>query len=132
MPNEKILLVDDEPDFVEIVRFFLEANEYQVVTAINGEKALEKAIEEKPDLILLDIMMPKMDGFTACRELKNSENTKSIPIIMVTAKGSRGDVAQAARSGANSYIMKPFNLAKLVDKIQETLNHPELFIVERA
>ena len=132
MLNEKILLVDDEPDFVETLQFFLEANEYQVVTATNGEEALEKAIEEEPDLILLDIMMPKMNGLVACRKLKNSKNTISIPIIMVTAKGNREDVAQAARAGANSYIMKPFNLIKLVDKIQEVLNHSDLFIVERT
>ena len=132
MPNEKILLVDDEPDFIETVQFFLEANEYQVFTATNGEEAVEKTAEEKPDLILLDIMMPKMDGLAACRILKNNENTRSIPIIMVTAKGSREDVAQASGAGANSYIMKPFNLIKLVDKIQEGLNHPTLFIVERT
>ena len=132
MPNEKILLVDDEPDFVEIVQFFLEENEYQVAAATNGEEALEKAIEEKPDLILLDIMMPKMDGFTACRKLKNNKNTRNIPIIMVTAIGRREDIAQASKAGANGYMMKPFNLVKLVDRIQEVLEHPEIFIVERA
>ena len=77
-------------------------------------------------------MMPKMDGFTTCQILKSNENTKDIPIIMVTAKGSREDIAKAARAKANSYIMKPFNLIKLVEKIQEALNHPEFFIVERA
>jgi len=132
MPNEKILLIDDEPDFVEIVQFFLEANEYQVVTATNGDKVLEKTVEEKPDLILMDIMMPKIDGFAACRILKNNENTKNIPIIMVTAKGNREDIANASRAGANSYIIKPFNLTKLVDILRELLNHPDFFIVERV
>ena len=132
MPNEKILLVDDEPDFIETVQFFLEANEYQVFTATNGEEAVEKTAEEKPDLILLDIMMPKMDGLAACQILKSDKNTRSIPIIMVTAKGNREDIAQAARAGANSYIMKPFNLINLADKIQEGLNRPDRFIVERA
>ena len=132
MPNEKILLIDDEPDFVEIVQFFLEANEYQVVTATNGDKVLEKTVEEKPDLILMDIMMPKIDGFAACRILKNNENTKYIPIIMVTAKGNREDIANASRAGANSYIIKPFNLTKLVDILRELLNHPDFFIVERV
>jgi CheY-like chemotaxis protein len=132
MPNEKILLVDDEPDLVTTVQFFLESNEYQVVTAANGEEAIQKTVAEKPDLILMDIMMPKMDGLTACRILKSNENTKNIPIIMVTAKGNREDVAQAARAKANSYIMKPFNLITLVDKIHEVFNHPEFFLVERA
>lgn len=126
MPGEQILLVDDEPNFVKTVEFFLKAKDYQVTVATDGQEALEKVEMFKPDLILLDIMMPKMDGIEVCQKLKSSEDTFSIPVLMVTAKSQREDIIKAAQSGANSYIVKPFNLLDLVNKIQEMLKNPDL------
>ncbi len=120
--SDKILLVDDEPNFVKTVEFFLKANNYEVTVAVNGREALEKVGETKPDLILLDVMMPEMSGIDVCQQLKSDEEKQSIPILMVTAKGQREDVMQAAEAGANSYIVKPFNLMDLVSKIQEMLH----------
>ncbi|HIE25849.1 TPA: response regulator [Candidatus Poribacteria bacterium] len=122
----QILLVDDEPNFVKTVEFFLKANGYQVIVATDGQEALQKVEMFKPDLILLDIMMPKMDGLEVCQKLKSSENTLSIPVLMVTAKSQREDVTKAAQSGANSYIVKPFNLVDLVNKIHSMLKNPDL------
>ena len=122
MSKKRILLVDDEPDFVETVEFFLSGSDYQVFVAKNGKQALEQVKMNKPDLVLLDVMMPEMDGLEACKRLKKDSTTNSIPIIMLTAKGRKEDVVDALAAGANSYIVKPFNLSDLVERIEETLN----------
>ena len=122
MAKKRILLVDDEPDFVETVEFFLSGSDYQVFVAKNGKKALEQVKMNKPDLVLLDVMMPEMDGLEACKRLKNDPTTNSIPIIMLTAKGRKEDVVDAIAAGANSYIVKPFNLSDLLERIEKTLN----------
>ena len=118
----KILLVDDEPDFVETVEFFLSGSNYQVFVAKNGKEALEQAEREKPDLILMDVMMPEMDGLEACRHFKNHSSLKSVPIIMLTAKGQVQDVKDAFAAGADSYVVKPFNLPDLVKRIETMLS----------
>jgi len=118
----KILLVDDEPDFVETVEFFLSGSGYQVFVAKNGKEALQQAERENPDLILMDVMMPEMDGLEACRGLKEDPTTNSIPIIMLTAKGRKEDAIDALAAGADSYVVKPFNLPDLVERIEKILN----------
>ncbi len=115
----KILVVDDEPDIVEIIQITLEAADFQVITAGNGEEALERAREERPDLILLDVMMPKMDGYTACSQLK--EIGDRTPIVMLTARGETEAVTRAHQAGAEDYIVKPFNQATLLGKVKKAL-----------
>ncbi len=122
MARKRILLVDDEPDFVETVEFFLSGSDYQVFVAKNGKEALEQVNKKKPDLILLDFMMPEMDGLEACRRLKNDPETNSIPIIMLTAKGRKEDVVDALAAGVNSYMVKPFKLPDLVKRIEQILS----------
>lgn len=121
MASKKILLVDDEVDFVDVVRTRLEANNYEVRVAYDGEEALEKVEKEKPDLIILDIMMPRISGFDVCRKLKIDQKFKDIPIIMLTAKFQSSDMDFAKALGADGYITKPFEPEVLLGKIDELL-----------
>ena len=119
--KKKILLVDDEVDFVEMMRDRLEANKYEVIPAYDGEEALEKVKEEKPDLIILDIMIPLIDGFDVCRKLKINDNYKDIPIIMLTAKFQPVDVRFGKAMGADAYLTKPTDSKILLAKMKELL-----------
>jgi len=121
MTGKKILLVDDETDFVDVVRTRLEAHQYKVIPAYDGEEALEKIKEEKPDLIILDIVLPKLNGFDVCRKLKIDDNYKDIPIIMLTAKFQKSDIEFGKAMGADAYIVKPFEPEVLVEKMRELL-----------
>lgn len=121
MTKKKVLLVDDEIDFVEVVSTRLEANGFEVLPAYDGEEALEKVKEARPDIIILDIMMPKINGFDVCRKLKLDQNYKDIPIIMLTAKFQTSDIKFGAAMGADAYITKPFEPSVLLDKIHELL-----------
>ena len=118
---KKILIVDDEPRIVKMVEYRLQANGYEVVTAGNGIECLEKAKKEAPDLILLDILMPEMDGYQALLKLKSLDDTKSIPVIMLTAKGQVEDVVAAQGMGDDEYVVKPFNPVTLLEKIHKGL-----------
>jgi Response regulators consisting of a CheY-like receiver domain and a winged-helix DNA-binding domain len=122
MAKEKILLVDDELDFVEVARLRLENSGYEVIVAYDGVEGLEKAKIDKPDLIILDIMMPKMNGFDVCRKLKIDKNFKNIPIIMLTAKYQPNDIRFGTAMGADEYLTKPFEPQILLDKIRELLD----------
>jgi DNA-binding response OmpR family regulator len=122
MSPKKILIVDDEADLVETVRFPLEMEGFNVLVSYNGEDGLGQARREKPDLILLDLMLPKLDGYKVCRLLKFDERYKNIPILMLTAKTQEKDKALGLETGANEYITKPFDLEKLVEKVKEYLN----------
>lgn len=117
----RVLLIEDEPDMVEAVRIRLEANDYGVITASDGSEGLNKARTVKPDLIILDVMLPKMDGFTVCRMLKFDEKYNKIPIIMFTARTQQADLAQGKEMGADAYITKPFKSEELLAKIRELL-----------
>ena len=119
MNKKKILIVDDEPDFVNLVRVRLEANGYEVIDASNGEEGIKKAEEERPDIILLDIMMPKKDGYTLMRELKYKETTKSIPIIALTGKPKMKDLFEI--EGIKDYVVKPFEDEDLLLRIKKAL-----------
>jgi len=110
----KILLVDDDKDFIESTRLVLESKPYQVIVASNGDEGLRKAREEKPDLILLDVMMPKVDGFEACRRLREMTD---VPIIFVTAKGTIEDIVKGLSLGADDYLVKPFERTELVSRL---------------
>jgi len=123
MSRGRILVVDDEIYIVHILDFSLGMEGYEVVTALDGEEALRKATESKPDLIVLDIMMPKMDGYETCKALKADERTKDIPVILLSAKGRNVDMQTGYDVGADEYITKPFSPRKLVDRINTMLGH---------
>ena len=118
---KRILVVDDEPHSVKMVESRLRANGYDVITAGNGAEGLEKARKEAPDLILLDIVMPQMNGHETLSKLKESSETKSIPVIMFTSKGQVDDVERATYGGAIDYIVKPFDPIVLLSKIKKVL-----------
>ena len=119
--SKRILLVDDEADLLTLVQARLAANGYEVITAHNGLEGLEKASKEKPNLILLDVMMPRKDGFEVLRELKSNIETTSIPVVMLTAKGESQSFSKAKDLGAIDYITKPFNAEALLDLVKRYL-----------
>ena len=121
MTERKVLVVDDEENITQILEFSITAEGYEVITASNGEEAIEKARKEQPNLIILDIMIPKVDGYEACRVLKSNPLTKKIPVILLTAKGREIDKRLGFEVGATDYIVKPFSPSKLIDKINEYL-----------
>ncbi len=125
MSRGRILVVDDEIYIVHILDFSLGMEGYKVVTALDGEEGLQKALEFKPDLIVLDIMMPKMDGYETCKALKSDEQTKNIPVILLSAKGRNVDMQTGYDVGADEYITKPFSPRKLVDRINAMLGQTD-------
>jgi DNA-binding response OmpR family regulator len=125
MNPKKILVVDDEVDLVETLRFPLEMEGYHVLVSYNGEDALNQARKENPDLILLDLMLPKLDGYKVCRLLKFDERYKHIPILMLTAKTQEKDKVLGLETGADEYITKPFEMDYLIDKVKAYLSKLE-------
>jgi DNA-binding response OmpR family regulator len=121
MEKKKILVVDDQIDLVKTLQFALELEQYQVLVSYNGEDALNQARRENPDLILLDIMLPKLDGYKVCRFLKFDEHYKHIPILMMTAKSQEKDKLIGKETGADEYITKPFDMDELMGKIKAYL-----------
>ena len=115
MAAKKILVVDDEAYIVELIQVNLEKAGYQVTTAYDGEEAWKKVEEEGPDLIVSDVMMPKLDGFGLLKKLKETMSTKSIPVVMLTAKAGDQDVFKGWHFGADEYLTKTFNPAQLVN-----------------
>ncbi len=121
MDKKKILIVDDEKDLVETVVFQLEDSGYKVITAGDGQEGLGKAKEERPDLIVLDLMLPKMDGYKVCGLLKSDARYNKIPIIMFTARAQESDKKLGEEIGADAYITKPFDAQALLAKIKQLL-----------
>jgi DNA-binding response OmpR family regulator len=121
MNRKKILLVDDSNTILMMEKFILNNGPYDLITASNGEDAVRRASEEQPDLILLDVIMPKMGGFEACRQIRASEATKSIPIIMVTTRGEAANVEAGWANGCTDYVMKPINSVELLAKVRSLL-----------
>ncbi len=119
---KKILVVDDELELVDNIKMRLEAANYEVITAYDGQEALDKSKKEKPDLIILDLMLPKMDGHKVCALLKNDSRYFIIPIIMFTAKAQEEDMKLAKEVGADAYITKPFEPEILLGKVKELLH----------
>lgn len=116
--DRKILIVDDEKNIVEIIAFNLKKEGYQVIKAADGEEGVKKALEEDPDLILLDIMMPKMDGYEACKKIREKKNT---PIIMLTARAEEVDKVLGLELGADDYVTKPFGVRELMARVKANL-----------
>ena len=121
MAKAKLLIVDDEKDLVETLTFRLEANDYEVIKAFDGQDRLDKAKKEKPDLIILDLMLPKMDGYKVCGLLKADARYSKVPIILFTARAQESDKKMGEDVGANAYITKPFEPQVLLGKIKELL-----------
>ena len=116
--KKKILVIDDEKDLVEELGIRLESVGYGVLAAFDGLEGLEKARKDKPDLILLDVMMPTLDGYHVCRELKKDPRTQSIPIIILTVKVHDESIALGKEAGADDYVTKPYETGLLLDKIK--------------
>lgn len=121
MADKKILVVDDEADLVEMVTLRLEANDFAVIKAYDGQSGLDLARTEKPDLIILDLMLPKIDGYKVCRMLKFDEKYKNIPVILFTAKAQDTDKELGKEVKADAYITKPFEAEVLLAKINQLL-----------
>ena len=119
--NKKILIVDDEEDILELVSYNLIQNGFSVQTTTNGEQGLKLVRDTHPDLIVLDLMLPGIDGLDICRLLKSDPQTKSIPIVMLTAKGEESDVVKGLELGADDYVTKPFSPKVLVARINNVL-----------
>jgi len=116
-----VLIVDDNPQNVELLQAFLESLPVRIVTAVDGVDALEKVAEHNPDLILLDVMMPRMSGFQVCKRLKSDAKTKDIQILMVTALNELGDIEQASECGTDDFVSKPVNKVELQTRVKSLL-----------
>jgi CheY-like chemotaxis protein len=119
---KKILAIDDKPNIIMLIKAKLKANGYEVISSYSGETAVEIALKENPDLILLDIMMPKMDGFEVFSKLKEHEETKDIPVVFLTASGQRSDENRAIEMGAKHFLTKPFSPNNLLEVVNKVLN----------
>jgi len=119
--TKKIMVVDDEPNIVDVITTRLKANDYQVVAACDGLEALELVKKERPDLVILDLMLPKLDGYQVCNQLKSDEELKDIPVIMLTSLGKANEIREGLDKGADAYVAKPFNWDKLAGIISGLL-----------
>lgn len=119
--SKTIVIADDEPHVLRSLEFILKKQGYKVITACNGEEALEKVIANSPDLVFLDIQMPKMDGNTVLKKLREDDTYQDLFIVMITAKGQETDRLNSLESGANEYITKPYSPRKLIARVKEIL-----------
>ena len=117
MPDAKVLLVDDDPVILKLLQVNFEMEGYKVSTANDGVEGLEKARAERPDIVLLDIMMPRMDGLQVTKELKGNDDTKDIPIILLSAKAQQADIQAGTATGAEEYLTKPFDPLELLERV---------------
>ncbi len=121
MPGEKVLVVEDEEDIQELIRYNLAREAYNVTCVTCGEEGLKSAQSTSPDLIVLDLMLPGVDGLEVCKTLKSNQETASIPVVMVTAKGEESDVVTGLELGADDYVTKPFSPKILLSRIKAVL-----------
>ena len=120
MPK-KVLIVDDEPSIIVATQFLMEQNGYETIVAFSGEEAMEAVVRHRPDLILLDIMLPVVDGFEVCQRVREKADWKDIRIVLVTALDRESNVAKGLALGADAYVTKPFANADLIAKVKELL-----------
>jgi len=132
MAKETILIVDDEEDVLELVRYNLGKSGYNTETATTGEEALAKARAKLPDLVILDLMLPGIDGLGVCKKLKSDAKTEHIPIIMLTAKGEEVDIVTGLELGADDYVTKPFSPKILIARVRRVLHRTVARDLERA
>ncbi len=119
--TKRVLIIDDEPSTLKVLKRSLELNHYRVSLASNGRDGIEQALKNKPDAILLDIIMPELDGWQVLEFLKANEKTEDVPVIMLTGRGLLADVEKSYSMGARDYILKPFQLRKVREKIDKAL-----------
>ncbi|MEO0101922.1 MAG: response regulator [candidate division WOR-3 bacterium] len=117
----KILIIEDEERIVAVLERRLESEGYEVITASNGRLGFNKARQEKPDLIILDLILPEMDGYQICNFLKRDRRYQNIPIVILSARSQEKDMEEAKKAGADAYFTKPFNYEELLGKIEELL-----------
>ena len=122
MPDAKVLLVDDDPVILKLLQVNFEMEGYTVMTAADGVEGLEKARSERPDIVLLDIMMPRMDGLQVTQALKGDDSTKDIPIILLSAKAQASDIQAGRDMGADDYLTKPFDPLELLERVGDLLS----------
>ncbi|MCK6625757.1 MAG: response regulator [Anaerolineae bacterium] len=122
MSEALILVAEDERDIRDLIVFTLQIADFKVVEVPNGEEAVKKALEVKPDLILMDVRMPKMTGFEACKALKQQEKTKDIPVIFLSAKGQEAEISTGLDLGAEEYFLKPFAPDELINRVNKILH----------
>lgn len=122
MAKKEILVVEDQEELRKLQSLLLSSRGFRVSEAQDGKAALDCLAKSKPDLVLLDIMMPEINGFEVCQHIKSNESTRHIPVIMVTAKKDREDMERAEKAGADGYITKPFKSALLIDTIRRSLS----------
>lgn len=123
VPEEKrILIADDDPVILRLIQVNLELEGYEVITANNGEEAVAQARAEIPDLVILDIMMPRLDGYQACEQLKASDDTRDIPVIFLSAKAQQGDIEKGRSFGVAAYLTKPFDPTELLEVVEQHLS----------
>lgn len=125
MSKKRILIVDDEQDLVFGLKMHLEKNDFEVLTAKDGQEGLDKVRREKPDVIVLDLMLPKLDGYKVCRMLKFDEKYKHVPVIMLTARVQKNDEKLGYEVGADAYMTKPYDAQELVKKIRKLLKEEQ-------
>jgi len=118
----KILISEDERDIRDLISFTLKFSGHEVIPTKNGEEAFDMAVKELPDLILLDVRMPRFTGIDACKKLKSTESTQDIPIVFLSAKGQEGEVNEGLEAGAEDYILKPFSPDQLTLRIESILD----------
>ena len=123
--SPKILIADDEPNIVISLEYLLKREGYTVVIARDGQEALDAIARELPDLVLLDVMMPKRTGFEVCQEVRANDALKGVKILMLTAKGRDTDLARGTAMGADAYMTKPFSTRDLAQKVAEMLGQPQ-------
>jgi DNA-binding response OmpR family regulator len=118
MKNNKILVVEDEESLLKLESILLSSKGYSVTGVMDGKAALEEIKKNRPDLVLLDVMLPEMDGFEVCRRIKEESETAGIPVVMLTAKKSNQDIERGRQAGADAYITKPFKSTRVIEIIQ--------------
>lgn len=117
----KILIAEDERDIRDLITFTLRFAGHDIVAAANGEEAVQKALKEKPDLVLMDVRMPRMTGYEACKKMKSEESIKHIPVVFLSAKGQDSEVTAGLDAGAVEYILKPFSPDQLTERVRTIL-----------
>jgi two-component system alkaline phosphatase synthesis response regulator PhoP len=132
VPEHKILIVDDEEHILELIRFNLEKNGYKAICCGNGIDAINLTKAEKPDLVLLDVMLPGVDGYDVCKEIRKDNSISNIPVIMITAKGEELDKILGLELGADDYITKPFSVRELVARVKAVLRRTTLQPIDKS
>lgn len=132
MAEEKILIVDDEENILELIKFNLQALGYEVLTLNNGSDALNVIRQEKPKLVLLDLMLPGMDGYDICKEIRKDSSISYIPVIMITAKGEELDKILGLELGADDYVSKPFSVRELLARVKAVLRRTSTQVIESS